>query len=875
MNRRRLVVICAVVGCIAIGYGAALNAYFVADDFTLIAGISRGEDDAPRWSVALSHWVSGHHFESFRPLVTLALLAIYSVAGAQPIPFRLVNLVLHALVAFQIYRLTERMTHHHLAAALAALLFATNPLIVEGVTYIASLAVLLCAVFMFSGLVGAVDYICDTGYGRLAATIALALLAFASKEEALGLTMSTGVVCFATVLDAPTQPRVRRALVIFAGIVLVTAVYLVYKVTIFGRFFPGYFGELNDFPGSIAGLLNIWFRFFHPVNYLVDGQARPLALGYQALVGALCLFGILQIKHCWRYVVFCAFLFGALAAAGARFFNQGFDAGLTNGRLVYSAAAAAAILGAIACATPATRRLRPLGLSLGCGLILFQIYLTSYNNRAWTDAGVVSRTIQTESLELTGNDVTAPVYNVPDTYKGVFVDRGGWAYARLAPFVPHNRYGARSRVVTVHNKNDRPLRLALQPPHASLRASGIERPLSAGEKRRVSLRYHPTSPGTWAAQLERIREGTACSGPAPIVTITGRSAVIDRRDVWLAAQIFDVKPRQDPRGGVELTLGVVAPKNELAPTLVTVGLPPGSPWQSTVSLMEPKGEVPLPSGAVPFAGGDSRLFRIVLTPTSDTPWPLARLSVNGLNAPEVKALDPDLFVEMDRMALFPEPQRHRHTIETLKEITVGPDCSPAPKAIDFGSVPLFPPELRTGDHFTSWMQSNSEPLFWDDLAQHVRRRSDIDAMPAVFDLNGEQLARIPSSPVAREKIIEPGVLAYWDARNLRSFRFDSLDVFPNEVSWLLIEMRIAYASTFYGAVGWATSSEKEGSGWKSFLSFPDGRWRTYFIRLYDIVLPAPELRIRRLWIRPVMSGGYVEIRNIRLLHKLPDQTGRR
>lgn len=126
----------------------------------------------------------------YRPLITLAYTLQYQVFGLQPIGYHVVNLVLHLLTTWLVFRwLSRRVAGARgetigvgVAAALGAALFAWHPTRVESVTWIAGCTDLYLAVFVLLAL---------HAWDRLRPSLSVPisafflLLAFASKEVAI------------------------------------------------------------------------------------------------------------------------------------------------------------------------------------------------------------------------------------------------------------------------------------------------------------------------------------------------------------------------------------------------------------------------------------------------------------------------------------------------------------------------------------------------------------------------------------------------------------------------------------------------------------------------------------------------------------------
>jgi hypothetical protein len=86
----------------------------------------------------------------YRPLVMLTYLFNYRLGGLNPFGFHLLNLMIHILISFIIFRFTLMMTGRYGASLVAALIFALHPVHTENVSSVAGRKDLLSALFFCS-----------------------------------------------------------------------------------------------------------------------------------------------------------------------------------------------------------------------------------------------------------------------------------------------------------------------------------------------------------------------------------------------------------------------------------------------------------------------------------------------------------------------------------------------------------------------------------------------------------------------------------------------------------------------------------------------------------------------------------------------------
>jgi tetratricopeptide (TPR) repeat protein len=181
---RRTVQVAMVVGLAIAAFIPALGGEFVSDDRALLVGDEEVAEAATRefWSVDAAAPVEGLYRQAYRPLVQVLFALERQLFGTDPAGFHLVNLLLHALVAWLTLRwLTRRFADPDdaatgWAALLGALLFALHPVHAESVAWISGRTDLLMALCWLVGLEllerrswpGVIAGACVLGLGLLA-----------------------------------------------------------------------------------------------------------------------------------------------------------------------------------------------------------------------------------------------------------------------------------------------------------------------------------------------------------------------------------------------------------------------------------------------------------------------------------------------------------------------------------------------------------------------------------------------------------------------------------------------------------------------------------------------------------------------------------
>lgn len=169
-------------------YANTLQGIFLWDDHSLVAynplirswgnlGRIFSQDQGAGFEVAYGY---------YRPLTLVSYMADYSLWGLRAFGFHLTNILLHLLVALQIYLISRKLAGDTLVAFWGSLLFLVHPVQTEAVAYIADRADLLSAFFMFGCLL---MYLRAQRHGQSARFYIIAgvsyLCALLSKENAV------------------------------------------------------------------------------------------------------------------------------------------------------------------------------------------------------------------------------------------------------------------------------------------------------------------------------------------------------------------------------------------------------------------------------------------------------------------------------------------------------------------------------------------------------------------------------------------------------------------------------------------------------------------------------------------------------------------
>ena len=139
------------------------------------------------WEGVSAIFTSFYEF-NYHPLTTLTWLVEYRLFGLSPMPYHVLNVLLHLTTTWVVYRLATRLSGKELTGIIVAALFAVHPLHVETVAWLSERKGLLCGLFYFLSLLSYVKYV-DDGLKKkyLAGAFLFFVAALLSKSAAVTL----------------------------------------------------------------------------------------------------------------------------------------------------------------------------------------------------------------------------------------------------------------------------------------------------------------------------------------------------------------------------------------------------------------------------------------------------------------------------------------------------------------------------------------------------------------------------------------------------------------------------------------------------------------------------------------------------------------
>ena len=357
----------------------------------------------------------------FRPILLTSYAVQWWIHGGAVAGYHAVNVLLHAIVTFLLFRFLRRIAVPEPVAFGAALLFAVHPVHVEAVTSLVGRGETLAAVFVFAFLLAALAFRrASGGRGRwLAAALFCYALGLLTKESA-AVAPALAFLAFWRLEEGSPVRRIAKALrtgiPLYAGAATVLAVDMLYRRWILGGFLKSDTFRIFELENPLAPLpplsraanaAAIVFRYIGrllvPLRLSADESAWSIPVRSKVdVAGAATLvllagIAILAVaaaarENRSREVGFgILFFFAAFAPTANVFFPTGT---IFAERLAYlpsagfALALAAAILG-----TAETARIPRLRVAILLAISLAFAARTVVRNRVWTD----DETLFTES----------------------------------------------------------------------------------------------------------------------------------------------------------------------------------------------------------------------------------------------------------------------------------------------------------------------------------------------------------------------------------------------------------------------------------------------------------------------------------------------
>lgn len=424
-------------------YLPTLNSYFMADDFSMFTKPIDGSGQRG--------WLRTHPGH-IRPIPRLSMLLDYKLWGLNPTPAHTFNLLLHLACTALVGMLALRISGRRPVAMAASLLFGLHPIHVGAVSWLSARFDLFCTFFVLTSLLKYDDYR-ESGRTRpLVASLLLFACALFSKELAVCLPLL--VLC--QDLCRRRKVRVKHLLPHLVLLGLYLGLRFMVIGGIGGRMSAdGTSGQLNTTPiGFLKGLfLHPTEALVLPVNELQWGSfssALELALG--ALLLAAAAAAVVTKTFRWSRVTW--FGLGLLVLSALPFatmIEDGFQAGLSNSRLLYLPSAGFCLLLAELCGGIGRSRI----MAAILGLLAITYGITTFgNNLAWRRGAEISDELpRTIAASYPTFGVEKPILIIEDAprfHNGAYVFLGRSMERSLELSLPE---GHKAIVIAEQSKN--------------------------------------------------------------------------------------------------------------------------------------------------------------------------------------------------------------------------------------------------------------------------------------------------------------------------------------------------------------------------------------------------------------------------------------
>ncbi|MEX2273357.1 MAG: hypothetical protein WD690_17940 [Vicinamibacterales bacterium] len=388
VTARRPALVCGafIAGGLAI-YAFSLNVGQFSDDFVLLS-------HAQRWNILPSGW------EHVRPL-PVAIWATLTTLDVDAAGLHALNIVLHGLNGFLLFRLASALGFTVEASSWAGLLFLVFPGAVETVTWISGLQDVLMTTFVLVFLIAA---LADRW---LYAILALAA-ALLSKETAVAAPL---MLLLATLIR---RVNLRLAAAAFA----LAAMFAVFRLAVspdreFFEIPSGYF--LKEFGARLFGGLVVGWTAAQLSTVPAIGVASVVSLG--TLLGALLTRNI-NVRPAF------VFLGWAVVAAAPVYAYFYVTADLQGSRYLYLPAAGWSLFVSWLAAVGSHRHLARCALA---ALVLIGAAGTITQQQRWQNASLLRDQVlwNARATALSLGCSNPSFENVPDSLDGVYVFRNG------------------------------------------------------------------------------------------------------------------------------------------------------------------------------------------------------------------------------------------------------------------------------------------------------------------------------------------------------------------------------------------------------------------------------------------------------------------
>src|SRR5437867_1100179 len=164
----------------------------------------------------------------YRPIFTVYLMIVWKLFGAWAPGWHVLNIIVHMLVVYLVFRFLQKVTIHLRLAAIASLIFALHPMRSESVDCVSGVTDPLLAVFLVGSFYLYVRYRSEGRARLFVSSLVLFLFAAFSKEPAVALPIFIGAYELLVINQSkPLRDRIRPVIKYSACFLLVSGFYFV------------------------------------------------------------------------------------------------------------------------------------------------------------------------------------------------------------------------------------------------------------------------------------------------------------------------------------------------------------------------------------------------------------------------------------------------------------------------------------------------------------------------------------------------------------------------------------------------------------------------------------------------------------------------
>ncbi len=279
-------------------YANALGGGFIGDDYYFVV-LNRGIETLVKpgefFLGTARTAVNMLQSDVYRPLTVLSFAVTRFLFELNPLPYHLVNNILHALNAVVLFFLFRKITGEELKAAFAAAIFAVHPVQTEAVTWISGRGNVQYTFFLLSSFFAFAKWRDgDKGSHRFyAASLILYILSMFSKEH--GIVLPSLLLAWVLIMPRKTPHSGRRDFRALLAFFLLGALFLAVRTYVLGRL-----GQQEPIGGAAQAIISIrataryLLLAFFPMGLTTEHLSPEDLYG---IVSGLCLSSIIAIVY--------------------------------------------------------------------------------------------------------------------------------------------------------------------------------------------------------------------------------------------------------------------------------------------------------------------------------------------------------------------------------------------------------------------------------------------------------------------------------------------------------------------------------------------------------------------------------------------------